>query len=163
MTRIMSQEQFAASGRGRFRDAQSGPPKSAKFYKLPADAGRKLLAAELATGLFEGESVVVWVKARGIWESCENLCLCGLVRTALGETREIDDAPIHLFGPPDSEQATAVLAMCLYFFWDVAVAGDRGGLGLFFSHDEWFAAFGGDAERVGLANSVFDARGFEPE
>jgi hypothetical protein len=161
MVDILSEAEFKQWAAGRFAGALDDPPSTAAYFALPTDAGRKLGAAELVIGLFEREAVAVWVKVVGVWPSCENRCLAALARSALGETRDIEDAPVHVFGVDDCDCAVAILAMCLYFFWDVVVAGEKSGLAVYFSHDEWVCAFGGDSARVAEVRAAFDMYGLE--
>ena len=106
-------------------------------WKVPKDAGRKMaLAQSLTANLKWDAEGLVWATDWGIWPSSENMLIFDRFRLGCGETRSLSQAPAHQFGSSEANEAAAVLALGLYFMWDITVIGARDRLLVHFDHHE---------------------------
>lgn len=58
-------------------------------------------------------------------------------RKSLGETRDLFDAPGHLFDNADLDRLECLLDLVLYFYWDAILIDGTATLAVSASHDEW--------------------------
>jgi hypothetical protein len=106
-------------------------------YLIPADSGAKTsMARELASPLLR-DSLFLYISGWMVWPSAEHFDLFDGYRRSLGENRQLNESPVHVFSPGEEAIFTSVLAMSLYFVWDVQVFDVRGSMLITFSHDEW--------------------------
>lgn len=92
-------------------------------YRTPADAGRKTaLARVLASLLPSGSDSLMWITGHSVWPSSENLELFYGYRRSLGESRSLSNVPGHLAADGDRASAECIVALALYFSWDVTIA-----------------------------------------
>jgi len=107
-------------------------------YAVPSDSGAKTaIARELARILLTDSERFLYVSGWMIWPSAEHFDLFDGYRRSLGEKRELREAPIHMFSPGEESIFTSILAMSLYFAWDVQVFDASASMLITFSHDEW--------------------------
>ena len=113
-------------------------PVSAGPYAIPPDSGAKTsIARELASLLLQDSELFLYISGWKVWPSAEHFDLFDGYRRSLGEMRQLRDAQVHLFSPGEESTFTSVLAMSLYFVWDVQIFDARGSMLVTFSHDEW--------------------------
>ena len=106
-------------------------------YLIPADSGAKTsMARELATLLLQ-DSLFLYVSGWSAWPSATHFDLFDGYRRSLGENRQLKESQVHLFSPGEETIFTSLLAMSLYFVWDVQIFDARGSMLATFSHDEW--------------------------
>ena len=112
-------------------------------FKLPIDTGRKTALARGLTSLLTRDAGLLWFTEWSVFPSSENMVLFQGYRRSLGEERPLSAAPGHLFGEGDLEAVECLVAMSLYFYWDLhGFAGDA--LWLHISHDEVIMAHARD-------------------
>jgi hypothetical protein len=125
-----------------FEDAGLSEGRVPLGFSIPGDAGRRgALATRLANLILdEHEQCYLWIKGTDVWASASHPDIFESYRRAHGEDRSVKEAPIHLFLAGEQVQLASVLAIGLYFFWDMELASDDLTLGLSISHDEWMEA-----------------------
>jgi hypothetical protein len=107
-------------------------------YTIPADSGAKTaIARDLADLLLRDSELFLYISGWMIWPSAEHFDLFDGYRRSLGEKRGLKDAQVHVFSPGEESIFTSILAMSLYFVWDVQIFDASGSLLITFSHDEW--------------------------
>src|SRR4051794_34007824 len=70
----------------------------ARGFTTPKDSGEKTALARLLVEIFaslKSSELVLYISEWGIWESSENMEIFDSYRSAKGETRQIQEAPIH--------------------------------------------------------------------
>lgn len=113
-------------------------PDTVPNYRLPKDSGVKVALARLiANFLLDRGPFLLWVTGTGIWSSGEHLDLFDRYRMSFGESRSIQDAPLHRLGLGDRDAAISLLCMGLFFVWDVELVSTNRSIAITFSHDEW--------------------------
>jgi len=139
---VDSLDAFISSVSGRLQKI-SGP------FAIPADSGRKTsIARHLADLLLQDSDVFIYIKGWMVWPSSENFDLFDGYRRSMGEHRPLWEAQVHLLAPGEQPAFVSILAMGLYFVWDVEVFDARGSMLLTFSHDEWMELRVDDAARA---------------
>ncbi|MFZ2488795.1 MAG: hypothetical protein WAZ19_11790 [Anaerolineae bacterium] len=68
------------------------------------------------------------------------------LRAGSGETRPLSEAPAHWFNDQEAEEGEAVLAVGLYFMWDMTVVTAEEPLVLQFDHHKSLRLLGVDNE-----------------
>jgi hypothetical protein len=107
-------------------------------YAIPADSGAKTaVARELANLLLTDSELFLYISGWMIWPSAEHFDLFDGYRRSLGEKRGLREAQVHVFSPGEESIFTSILAMSLYFVWDVQIFDASGTILVTFSHDEW--------------------------
>jgi hypothetical protein len=110
-------------------------------FSTPKDSGEKVALARLLVEVFaslKSTEIILYISEWGIWPSSENMEIFDSYRLAKGETRKLEEAPIHRFTSADDPTLLGLLCLALYFIWGVELF-DREGKCLFsLSHDEWF-------------------------
>jgi hypothetical protein len=113
-------------------------PVNAGPYAIPPDSGAKTsIARELASLLLRDLELFVYISGWMVWPSAEHFDLFDGYRRSLGEKRQLKEAQVHLFSSGEEATFTSILAMSLYFVWDVQIFDARGSILITFSHDEW--------------------------
>ena len=108
-------------------------------FEIPTDSCRKSALAQLISKLAPSKPpVLLWVTGWGVWPSCENWDLFYGYRRSLGETRQLIDAPLHVFTSTDQPALASMVSLVLFFGWDAHVVSITGDFMLTISHDEWF-------------------------
>jgi hypothetical protein len=113
-------------------------------HDLPyqGDCGKRVyIAKQVVSRAVASGPALLWVSDWAVWPTSQHLPLFSRFREALGERRPLSEAPGHLVGPDDEDDAVSVLAMALLFAWNCAVLTDSLGPTYFCSHDERSAAF----------------------
>jgi len=127
-------------------------------YRLPSDTGKKTALARVISEVADADPAgLLWITAWSIFPSSENVSLFDAYRRSLGEKRNLNDAPGHLFSASDKAHLECLLDLCLYFYWDADLFSGSGTLWIKISHDEYM-----DVNTKG--NLRFDdiQRGLEP-
>jgi hypothetical protein len=107
-------------------------------YALPPDSGAKTsIARELAGLLLQNSELFLYISGWMVWPSAEHFDLFDGYRRSLGERRPLREAQIHVLSRGEEPILTSILAMGLYFVWDVQIFDARGSMLIEFSHDEW--------------------------
>ena len=113
-------------------------PVNAGPYAIPPDSGAKTsMARELASLLLPDSELFLYISGWMVWPSSEHFDLFDGYRRSLGEKRQLKEAQVHLFSSGEEASFTSILAMSLYFVWDVQIFDARGSMLITFSHDEW--------------------------
>lgn len=99
--------------------------------------------------------MLVWLSDFVVWESSSHLPLLSRWRESFGERRALVDAPGHLFGPDESDDAVSIIVMALEFFWDAVIVGTSGTRVVRLSHDEYLDVWDLSAERLGSLETDF--------
>src|ERR1700722_1235310 len=105
--------------------------------EYPADSGRKVCLARLLYSLIPPEpETLILMDDWGVWPSSQHLPLVTRFRQALGERRELVEAPAHLVAASDQDDAVSIIAMSLLFICDCYGISASGANAFFVSHDE---------------------------
>jgi len=132
-------------------------------FALPADTPVKTALARWISGqVNRKEPALLWITAWGVFPSAENLALFYGYRASLGEPRLLHEASAHLLFEDDREQLEALLALSLYFLWDVILLDLTDRLVIRTSHDEWLSFATEDATRLAEIERTLKARGYRP-
>jgi hypothetical protein len=131
-------------------------------YKIPPDSGRKTALSRLfAHLLLNKASVCLYVSGWGIWPSAENLDLFYGYRRTLGETRQLIEAPFHVFESTENDGLVSILCMVLYFIWDAWVFDIEKRALIRISHDEWLEVLSSNDESIGEFSNALGKYGLE--
>jgi hypothetical protein len=95
------------------------------------------VARELASLLLPDSELFLYISGWMVWPSSEHFDLFDGYRRSLGKKRHLKEAQVHLFSSGEEARSTSILAMSLYFVWDVQIFDARGNTLITFSHDEW--------------------------
>jgi hypothetical protein len=131
------------------------------FHIDPDSGGKAALARNLANLLEKNTEIMVYVGDWSVWPSSINYDLFDGYRKSHGEVRPIWDAPAHLFSPGETATLTSIIAIGLFFVWDVYVFNSKGKFLLVFSHDEWMEfrfAVQADADELNAAMEYFGVK-----
>jgi hypothetical protein len=113
----------------------------ARSFATPKDSGEKTALARLLVAIFaslNSSELVLYISEWGIWESSENMEIFDSYRLAKGETRQLQEAPIHRFTSANDPALMGILCLALYFIWGVEIFDNEGKCLFTVSHDEWF-------------------------
>jgi hypothetical protein len=102
-----------------------------------SDQPKVNLAQTFASWIGPFEGCLLWIKEYGIWPSFENRHLFRRLRLSYGETREIQDAPGHLFSVQEYEDLVSYLDLALQFGWGGYLIASPLSCLIFVSHDGW--------------------------
>ena len=131
-------------------------------YGVPADSSAKTCVARaIVADMTISQPGLLWVTEWGVFPSGENLELFRGYRSSLGEERALHDAPGHVFAGPDRAGVEALLALSLYFYWDVALFEGDAGMVAKASHDEWIEVRVIDPARRRNLQERFDQLGMK--
>jgi hypothetical protein len=116
------------------------------FYTVevpyPADSGRKVAMARFLLSLVQPQpETLLLIDDWAVWPSNQHAPLFMRFRQALGERRELIEAPGHLISASDSDNAISIIATSLLFVWDCYGISTSGRDAFYISHDE-FCFFG---------------------
>jgi hypothetical protein len=107
-------------------------------FDIPSDAGKRVYLISKLLKPFENEpAVLVWFDEWGVWPSGERIHIFNRFRSSYGETRPLIEAPGHLFGHGEFEDAVSYAALGVLFLWDCYVLTPGADKFVFFSHDEF--------------------------
>lgn len=107
-------------------------------YSIPADSSAKTcLARAIVAELTFFKPGLLWITEWGVFPSGENIELFRGYRFSLGEKRALNAAPGHIFESSDRAGVEALVALSLYFYWDIALLEGDACLAARASHDEW--------------------------
>jgi hypothetical protein len=122
-------------------------PEGASLYGIPQEAGRQVALARLVAGVLDGTRTYLWIQDTEVYPSCGNPFAFGLLRRALGEERDIYEAPFHVFEADESDALEALLCPCEHYSWDFFVGDEHGQLIFAFDHDDGMALRGSDSAK----------------
>jgi hypothetical protein len=106
-------------------------------YIIPNDSGKKTALARIITELFAQEyEALLWIDEYGIWPSSENRNLFDGFRRSLGENRQLQDKPGHIFSKHDLVSISSLLSLILYFCWGAVIVSTDKNILIRISHDE---------------------------
>ena len=107
-------------------------------FTIPPDSGKKTALARVVAAIFASLSApTLYIPEWGVWPSSQNLDLFDSYRQAKGETRSLDEAPVHCFSSASEEAFLGILCLALYFVWDAEVFDRDDKCLISISHDEW--------------------------
>jgi hypothetical protein len=106
-------------------------------YLIPSDSGAKTSMARELASLLLRDSLFLYISGWKVWPSAGHFDLFDGYRRSLGERRQLSESQVHVFSPGEEAIFTSVLAMSLYFVWDVQIFDAQGSMLVTFSHDEW--------------------------
>lgn len=119
-------------------EAGSGDRENVATYALPKDSGFKVaLARRLVNMLLERGPLLFWITGWGVWPSSEQPDVFYRYRLSLGESRHLNEAPVHLSEPGDEEVLISLLCIALCFVWGFEIVSLDQRVGVTVSHDEW--------------------------
>jgi hypothetical protein len=124
-------------------------------FATPKDSGEKTALARLLIAIFAslpGSQIVLYVSEWGIWPSSENMELFDSYRLAKGETRKLEEAPVHSFESADDPALMGTLCLALYFIWGVEIFDSERKCSVSLSHDEWVEIRTSDPSALEVCN-----------
>lgn len=110
--------------------------------------GIRGLAHWMATSLTYRMPALLWVTEWGIWPSSENWHLYYKLRQSYGDSRQLHEAPGHLFLEHESEDLASYLQLAILNGWGGYVLPQANHINAFFSHDEYVAFFAESEEEL---------------
>ena len=113
-------------------------PDPVPAYFLPKDSGPKVGLARIIANIFlECGPALLWITDTGIYSSAEHMDLFVRYRLSYGETRNVVDAPVHIFEAEDRDAFMSFLCLGLFFYWNLEIMSQEQSLAMTISHDEW--------------------------
>ena len=92
----------------------------------PEDSGRKVqLSRNVVSRLLTSGELLLWIGDWAVWPTSQHMPLFTRFRQAFGETRPLIEAPGHVVGVEQLEDAVSVLTVAMLFFWDCHVFTSR--------------------------------------
>jgi hypothetical protein len=117
-------------------------------FEIPPDAGRRVYLVNQAMKLFDDEPLfIVWFDDWSVWPSGHRMHVFERLRLSYGETRQLIDAPAHVFDQTEIEDAVSFVTIAALFLWDCYVVSPSASKLLYLSHDEYGAIRGLDLKR----------------
>jgi hypothetical protein len=105
-------------------------------YKIPLDTGSKTaLAKFFARLLLKQPEVCVYLTGWNLRPISEHLDLLYRYRLSAGETRQLSEAPVHVFDHTGSDALVSILCLVFYFALDAWVFDLEGKTLVRISHD----------------------------
>jgi hypothetical protein len=120
---------------------------------------RIALARMLVSWFGEFRDCEFWISEFGIWPSSEDRNLYRRLRSSHGDSRELYEAPAHLFEFSEKPDLETYLGVAMLFGWGGHVVPDPLRVYLYLSHDGWLHV----AAREGLGKIRSDLDEFEIE
>jgi hypothetical protein len=120
---------------------------------------RIALARMLVSWFGEFRDCEFWISEFGIWPSSEDRNLYRRLRSSHGDSRELYEAPAHLFEFSEKPDLETYLGVAMLFGWGGHVVPDPLRVYLYLSHDGWLHV----AAREGLGKTRSDLDEFEIE
>ncbi len=112
---------------------------AAESVPLPADSGVKsALARSVVNAFFSDQPCFLYIGEHGVFESAGLPFLFEGFRSLRTAPYTVAEMPGTLTTPEETEDLTGLLALALYFIWDVLLVNDRGSAVFYASHDEWY-------------------------
>lgn len=133
------------------------PSHLARFARVPVEVDVEF-AARLERALAPRDECLLWVTQTGIYRSSENLHLYYRLRQSYGDTRQLHEAPGHVFHRYESADLISFLQLGILCAWDMHVIPSEGYARAFVSHDE-FVDFAADEANPGLVDEFAAAHG----
>lgn len=126
-------------------------------YLIPKDSGRKtFLAKAIVNNLSIKEEGCFGITGYGLWPSSENQAVFYGYRKSIGENRTLGEAPWHIFNNEDIKDLGCLIAISLYFFWDVVIVEGLFRTVIKMNHDEILTLYMKDEERFLSLKKNFD-------
>jgi hypothetical protein len=98
---------------------------------------RIALARTFVQWLGDFQDCEFWISEFGIWPSSEDRNLYRRLRSTYGDSRELYDAPAHLFDAHEKSDLETYLAIAMQFGWGGHIIPNEPESYLFLSHDSW--------------------------
>ena len=118
-------------------------------FEIPPDAQKRVYLVNQAMEIFEREPVfLVWFANWSVWPSGQRMHVFDRLRMSYGETRQLLDAPGHLFNGTEIDDATSFVTVAALFLWDCYVVNPARSKLLYLSHDEYGATKGLNLQKV---------------
>src|ERR1700757_2199739 len=111
-------------------------PDPVPSYFLPNSPGQRVgLSRIVANTFLDHGSAMLWITHVNRGSSVEHMEMFDKYRSAFGETRAVEEAPVHLFETNDRDSFLSILCFGLFFSWDMEVMNMSRLLAMTFSHD----------------------------
>jgi hypothetical protein len=95
------------------------------------------LARLFVSWLGEFQDCEFWISEFGIWPSWEDWNLYLRLRSSHGDSRELSEAPAHLFSAVEKDDLTTYLNVAIQSGWGGHIIPNPARTYLFLSHDGW--------------------------
>jgi hypothetical protein len=132
-------------------------------FSTPKDSGEKVALARLLVKIFaslKSTEIILYISEWGIWPSSENMEIFDSYRLAKGETRTLEEAPIHRFASANDPTLLGLLCLALYFIWGVELFNSEGKCLFSLNHDEWFEIRTSNPSALEICNLAINSRRF---
>lgn len=124
-------------------------------YRVPIDTGKKTaLAKQLVSHFVDEKEGLLWIKDWAAWPNSANMNLFYGYRKSLSESRQLMEAPFHVFSSQDAQSLESLLDLTLYFYWDAILLGSSQDIVLTVSNDEIIEVY---ARRSEVFDGMIDA------
>jgi len=120
------------------------PSREPRFARGPT-SDEVAFCRQLERALQPRQACLLWVTDWGIWPSSENLHLYYQLRQSYGDSRQLAEAPAHLFLDYESADLVSFLQVGLLCGWDMHLLPAVGYARAFVSHDEYVEFTAGEA------------------
>ena len=150
-----------------YRAGRLDLPDARKAYSLSKDSGDKTALARLLTyGVFDQKPIVLILLETDIWPSSANEFLFIKYREAVSPGQNLDHRPFneytyHFTEAAEAAEMEGLLALCLYFIWEVILFDESGEIFIKISHDEWMEVGSTDAGQFQEAVTLLDDFGLD--
>jgi hypothetical protein len=107
--------------------------------RLPRFSGRKVaLSRTSIRSMNAPHQLLIWIRYWDIWTSISHLPLMLRLRQALGESRDLGEAPGCVVKSSEFDDSLSIVALSVLFAWDCVILSSRGDALFFASHDEFW-------------------------
>jgi hypothetical protein len=108
-------------------------------FRIPVEAGKLL---SLCRNIFDQKRTSAWtliiVESGGIWPSCEDKNLYGMIRQARGVTTDTGYGDAYMFDPIETADMVSFSYIFASFRYDFRIIDADREIHIFFSHDDYF-------------------------
>lgn len=110
--------------------------------RIPAQMSSVAFCRAIEDALTPRSSCLLWITEHGVWPSSENWHLYYRLRQSYGDSRQLHEAPGHLFLDYESADFVTLLQMTIASGWDAEILpalayGGAAAARAFVSHDEF--------------------------
>lgn len=156
---------LGSAGVKSYQNRQQDFPKHTSTFCLPKDSGAKTALARLIVHeVFANKATVLLLKETGVWDSSENPYLFTKFREAVSDDKNtkyepFDDYPFHYAEVSEAEAMEGLVALALYFIWDVTLFDRECEMLIRISHDEWIEIGSSDIAQFNDVTALFNRFG----
>lgn len=130
------------------------------LFDYPKEAhGIFVTTSWFARSFMLGKPVLLWITEWGIWPSSENWQLYYNLRHGAGDSRQLHEAPGHLFLADEADDLASFAQVAMTNGWGGYILSEANRVNAFFSHDEYIEFFASAPEMMNEVREFWAARG----